>query len=61
MVCFVVQRGDCSSFAPNAEQDPLFANILHDAMAKGVTVKVVYTSVTRDGIFLESIGNYVHL
>lgn len=38
---FVVQRGDCFSFAPCWEKDPTYASLLMTAVKSGVTVVAV--------------------
>ena len=55
MVCFVVQRDDCTSFSPNHE-DKQFTQALQGAQDAGVVVKVVYTRVTTEGIELLHVG-----
>ena len=59
MIIFVVQRGDCSSFAPYRINDPVFADLLDEAVRCGVVVKVVYTAVDESGIHLRSIDHIV--
>ena len=55
MIVFVVQREDCDTFAPYREKDPVFANLIDEAKKSGVVVKVVYTGVSRKGIYLRHI------
>lgn len=38
---FVVQRGDCSAFAPCHETDPTYARLVHEAAAAGVMLAAV--------------------
>lgn len=38
---FVVQRGDCSAFAPCHEKDPTYARLVHEAAAAGVMLAAV--------------------
>ena len=57
LIVFVVQRSDCNDFAPNWEKDPIFANLLQSAVDVGVVVKVVYTDVLHDGIYLKHIDS----
>ena len=56
LLVFVVQRGDCDKFAPNIQKDPIFSNLLTSALQSGVIVKIVYTYVTLDGIYLRHVS-----
>jgi sugar fermentation stimulation protein A len=40
-VVFLVQRGDCSAFAPCWEKDPTYASLLMTAVADGVTAVAI--------------------
>jgi sugar fermentation stimulation protein A len=55
MIIFVVQRNDCTSFQPNRTGDPVFSELLDDAISSGVKVCVVYTTVNESGIYLNNI------
>ncbi len=49
-VFFVVQRGDATSFAPNFERDPGFAEALTKAKIDGVEIHAFLSKVTLKGL-----------
>jgi sugar fermentation stimulation protein A len=51
-VVFIVQRGDATRFAPNAETDPAFARALTEAARAGVAVRAFGCRVDLGGIVL---------
>ncbi len=51
-IIFIIQRPDAYQFTPNAETDPSFAEIMKEAINKGV-IPLVYTS--------EFAGTYIYL
>ncbi len=54
-VFFLVQRADCSCFAPAAHIDPAYADSLNSAADSGVHVIVAHTRVRRTGVYFEGI------
>ena len=50
-VVFMVLRDDVTSFAPNKEKDPLFAEILTRAYKSGVNIFAFQCAVNSNGIF----------
>jgi len=52
-VIFVVQRPDARAFAPNRAADPVFAQILREAYAKGVEIYAVTCQVDEFSIQLD--------
>ena len=55
MIIFVIQRDDCFDFKPNEDSDKVFTHLFNEAVAKGVKVKEVYTSINDSGITLKNI------
>ena len=52
-VLFLVQRADCSCFAPAAHIDPAYAKSLRDALNAGAHVVIALLRVRRDGVYFE--------
>ena len=52
-VLFLVQRADCSCFAPAAHIDPVYERSLRDATNAGAHVVIALLRVRRDGVFFE--------
>jgi sugar fermentation stimulation protein A len=49
VVLFMIQRGDCTKFAPAADIDPAFARALAEAEAAGVEVRVMTAAWSAHG------------
>ncbi|MFD2208043.1 DNA/RNA nuclease SfsA [Kiloniella antarctica] len=50
---YLAQRSDCSTFSTAKDIDPMYANALIEAMARGVEVVAYSCRVCPDGIYLD--------
>ncbi|MAG57138.1 MAG: DNA/RNA nuclease SfsA [Planctomycetes bacterium] len=53
VMLFLVNRGDCGSFAPADAHDPVYARTLREAASQGVEVLAYRTRPTLEGIDVE--------
>lgn len=58
-ILYFINRGDCDRFAPGDARDPIYGELLREAIAKGVEVFPYRFEITPQGIYFRGFAEFL--
>jgi sugar fermentation stimulation protein A len=58
-ILYFINRGDCDRFAPGDRRDPVYGELLREAIAKGVEVFPYRFEITPQGIYFRGLAEFL--